>query len=26
LPPNHAPKRIEWKALRQTDSGKWLRP
>lgn len=26
LPPHHSPKRIEWKELKQTGSGKWLRP
>ena len=26
LPPYHAPKRIEWKRINQTASGKWLRP
>lgn len=26
LSANHAPKRIEWKTLHQTASGKWLRP
>ena len=26
LPSHHSPKRIEWKELKQTGSGKWLRP
>jgi O-succinylbenzoic acid--CoA ligase len=26
LPLHHSPKRIEWKELKQTGSGKWLRP